>query len=207
MLKCLQQGLYLVKGAFNLKEQQSLLNFVTSIDNKFSKGKDLHRGRYFDDVEKFPTLLINKCMSTLHTISGEQSHQFTHCIALKYNSTNGNIKWHQDKDANDGINEMCVMSVSIGDTCEFLVCNEKPKITNLNYQYPTNLAHRITLESGDILIFGNKSRYIHHAIYKILPNTSMLNIQDTRYNFTLRCAPNIVGNKHKFQEQFKSVYN
>lgn len=53
------------------------------------------------------------------------------------------------------------MSFSIGDTAEFLYGDEN-----------VEKANKILLESGDVLIFGGKSRNIFHGITAIHPYTS-----------------------------------
>lgn len=55
-----------------------------------------------------------------------------------------------------------VVSFSIGDTAEFFYGDERD----------VEKANKILLESGDVLIFGGKSRNIFHGITAIHPYTS-----------------------------------
>jgi alkylated DNA repair dioxygenase AlkB len=55
-----------------------------------------------------------------------------------------------------------VVSFSIGDTAEFLYGDERN----------VDKTKKVLFESGDVLIFGGKSRNIFHGITAILPHTS-----------------------------------
>lgn len=75
-----------------------------------------------------------------------------------------------------------VVSFSIGDTAEFLYSEQRD----------ADKADKVLLESGDILIFGGKSRHIFHGVEKILPSTapkSLLtetSLRPGRLNLTFR---------------------
>lgn len=57
---------------------------------------------------------------------------------------------------------MPVVSISIGDSAEFLYGDQRD----------VDKAERILLESGDVLIFGGKSRHIFHGVTSINPKTA-----------------------------------
>ena len=226
----LQPGLILIKNGLSVVEQIKLatiaLQYGNDINNGFwnvdeqnqkSLNQSPHRGRIFNNLEQFPIILSELCQKNLDSVIEKDNTikpiEATHLILLYYKTLNetpkgGYINWHQDKDANDGDNNYPVVSFTIGDTCEFLICNTKPKIST-SWDNPHNLSHRILFESGDILIFGGPSRYIHHSIYKIHNKTSpeFLPFVDARLNFTFRYAPKISGNEDIFSSKnFKNTY-
>lgn len=169
-----------------------------------------YRGRMYCAVDQFEPDLTPLCKKILEQAAEHDPElkvvEPTHLIALIYKTLDnpppeGYMPWHRDNGDNDGIDKAPVISISVGDSCDFLVCHEKPKISQdrpiIN---PVNLAHRILFESGDVLIFGGASRNIYHAIYQIHPNTSpdLALIKGGRLNFTLRYTPNLKGREKEF---------
>ena len=75
-----------------------------------------------------------------------------------------------------------VVSFSVGNTAEFLYGDERD----------VDKATKVLLESGDVLIFGGKSRHIFHGVEAILPNTTPhalleeTNFRPGRLNLTFR---------------------
>lgn len=75
-----------------------------------------------------------------------------------------------------------VVSFSIGDTAEFLYGDEED----------VTKAQKVNLESGDVLIFGGKSRHIFHGVRAIITQTTPkalqeeTNIHPGRLNLTFR---------------------
>lgn len=55
-----------------------------------------------------------------------------------------------------------VVSISIGDSAEFLYGDERD----------VNKAERVLLESGDVLIFGGESRHVFHGVETIVPDSA-----------------------------------
>lgn len=174
------------------------------------------RGRIFDSLKNFPEIVSELAGRNLEQAGSNKKIDATHVILLYYDSLaeslkHGFIHWHQDKDPNDGDEEKPVVSFNIGDSCDFLICNGKPKISSeYPISNPQNLSHRVLFESGDVLIFGGPSRYIHHAIFKIHKNTApgFLPFSNARLNFTFRYAPNIAGKEDIYSSKnFKSIYH
>uniref|UniRef100_A0A0D9W0P2 Fe2OG dioxygenase domain-containing protein n=1 Tax=Leersia perrieri TaxID=77586 RepID=A0A0D9W0P2_9ORYZ len=97
------------------------------------------------DVEELPPLSPDICLVNFYTISGK-------------------LGLHQDKDETKPSFDkgLPVVSFSLGDTAEFL------------YGDTSNVdkASKVDLESGDVLIFGGKSRLIFHGVSRIKPNTA-----------------------------------
>ncbi|KAL8241699.1 hypothetical protein R6Q59_012001 [Mikania micrantha] len=85
------------------------------------------------------------------------------CIVNFYTCTGG-LGLHQDCDEsfNSLKKGLPVVSISVGDTAEFVYGNTRDKVK----------LQRVLLESGDVLIFGGKSRHVFHGVKKILPGTS-----------------------------------
>lgn len=169
-----------------------------------------YRGRIYKPVASIPHVMQNASEQTLHLAAGIdktlQVVNMTHLINLFYKPeipapTKGYIPWHQDNGENDGEKDHPVLSFSIGDACDFLVTHSRPKISHHHpLTNPLNLAHRITLESGDALIFSGQSRMIWHAIYHISPNTTppYLPFQTGRMNYTFRHTPLLINEEARF---------
>ncbi|KAJ1272903.1 hypothetical protein BS78_06G238500 [Paspalum vaginatum] len=85
------------------------------------------------------------------------------CIINYYNNV-GKLGLHQDKDESGrSINQgLPIVSISIGDTAEFLFSDARDK----------DRATKVNLESGDILILGGRSRLLFHGISHVKPNTT-----------------------------------
>ncbi|MCA9508870.1 MAG: alpha-ketoglutarate-dependent dioxygenase AlkB [Myxococcales bacterium] len=97
-----------------------------------------------------------------------------------------------------------------------MVCNEKPVISakHKSLSCPSNLAYKILIESGDVLVFGGPARKIWHGIHKIIPNTSpgYLPLKNSRINYTFRCTKSLLGKEYiysskKILEQANSKTN
>ncbi|KAK3017490.1 hypothetical protein RJ639_005994 [Escallonia herrerae] len=105
------------------------------------------------------------------------------CIVNFY-TTNGRLGLHQDRDESPQSLDrgLPVVSISIGDSAEFLYGDKR------NY----DKAEKVLLESGDVLIFGGKSRQIFHGVKSIIPNSAppgllrKANIRPGRLNLTFR---------------------
>ncbi|KFK38773.1 hypothetical protein AALP_AA3G158600 [Arabis alpina] len=105
------------------------------------------------------------------------------CIANFYTTT-GRLGLHQDKDeSRNSIQKgLPVVSFSIGDSAEFLYSD----------QWEDEKAEKVLLESGDVLIFGGKSRNVFHGVRSIVKDTApKVLVQETslrqgRLNLTFR---------------------
>ncbi|KAM0053585.1 putative DNA oxidative demethylase [Helianthus debilis subsp. tardiflorus] len=105
------------------------------------------------------------------------------CIVNFYTKT-GRLGLHQDKDESEKSLKkgLPVVSFSIGDSAEFLYGETRA----------IDEADKVTLESGDVLIFGGKSRLIYHGVSSILPDTAPTSLTEAsdmrpgRLNLTFR---------------------
>jgi alkylated DNA repair protein (DNA oxidative demethylase) len=83
---------------------------------------------------------------------------------------------HQDRDEQDF--EAPIVSVSLGDSCRFRFGDEKRA-------GPTQA---LTLDSGDVLVFGGPARKMFHGVDKMMAGSSTLLTPPGRINLTLRRA-------------------
>uniref|UniRef100_A0A9I9DZ03 DNA N(6)-methyladenine demethylase n=1 Tax=Cucumis melo TaxID=3656 RepID=A0A9I9DZ03_CUCME len=105
------------------------------------------------------------------------------CIVNFY-SQNGRLGLHQDRDeSQESLDKgLPVISFSIGDSAEFLFGDRSD----------VDQAEKVTLESGDILIFGGKSRHVFHGVTAIHSKTApkalleATNLRPGRLNLTFR---------------------
>ncbi|ONK62473.1 uncharacterized protein A4U43_C07F4240 [Asparagus officinalis] len=105
------------------------------------------------------------------------------CIVNFYNN-DGRLGLHQDRDESEESLQkgLPVVSFSIGDSAEFLYGDVRDE----------DKAKRVLLESGDVLIFGGKSRWIFHGVPSINQNTAPKrlvedsNLRPGRLNLTFR---------------------
>ena len=81
---------------------------------------------------------------------------------------------HRDEDEAD--KSAPVLSVSLGDDAVFHVGGLKR----------TDAKQRLTLKSGDVVLFGGPARLIFHGIDRVRPGTSDLLEEGGRFNVTLR---------------------
>ncbi|KAE9445717.1 hypothetical protein C3L33_22381, partial [Rhododendron williamsianum] len=105
------------------------------------------------------------------------------CIVNFY-TNNGRLGLHQDRDeSKESLDKgLPVVSFSIGDSAEFLYGDQRD----------VNKAEKLLLESGDVLIFGGKSRHIFHGVSSIISNSAPLDlvegakVRPGRLNLTFR---------------------
>ncbi|KAM7253456.1 hypothetical protein ACFE04_021610 [Oxalis oulophora] len=105
------------------------------------------------------------------------------CIANFY-SESGKLGLHQDKDESpESLKKgLPVVSFSIGDSAEFLYGDDRN----------VDEVEKVDLKSGDVLIFGGKSRLVFHGVSSILKDTAPkvlmaeTNLRPGRLNLTFR---------------------
>nr|KYP72039.1 Alpha-ketoglutarate-dependent dioxygenase alkB isogeny [Cajanus cajan] len=105
------------------------------------------------------------------------------CIVNFY-SQSGRLGLHQDKDeSEDSLGRgLPVVSFSIGDSADFLYGDHRD----------VDKAHKLQLQSGDVLIFGGPSRHVFHGVTAIHPSTAPTlllqhtNLRPGRLNLTFR---------------------
>ncbi|WVZ70182.1 LOW QUALITY PROTEIN: hypothetical protein U9M48_018868 [Paspalum notatum var. saurae] len=105
------------------------------------------------------------------------------CI-VNYYTNSGKLGLHQDKDESESslTKGLPFISISIGDTAEFLFGNTRDK----------DQATKINLESGGVLILGGESRLLFHGVSRVKTDTAPswlkeeTGIRPGRINLTFR---------------------
>ncbi|XP_030968737.1 uncharacterized protein LOC115989207 [Quercus lobata] len=148
------------------------------------KNWDPETGNYGDhrpvDEAKPPTIpaefyeLVKKSIEDSHSLIQKNSKSSNvesilpwmspNICLVNYYSENGRLGLHQDCDESpDSLAKgLPVVSFSIGDKADFLYGDQRD----------VDKAEKVVLESGDVLIFGGKSRHIFHGVTAIHPNSA-----------------------------------
>ncbi|KAL9274263.1 Alpha-ketoglutarate-dependent dioxygenase AlkB-like protein [Drosera capensis] len=138
--------------------------------------------------------LVKKAMKSSHEVISEGSgvrnavnilpNVSPDICLVNFYSTSGKLGLHQDRDeSQDSLDKGTpVVSFSIGDSAEFFYGDQRD----------IEKAEKVVLESGDVLIFGGKSRHVFHGVATVNPNSApkMLvdetNLRPGRLNLTFR---------------------
>jgi len=130
-------------------------------------------------VLEFPEWMVQLSRRALVESSGDPraGDDYTPDTALvNFYDDVARMGMHQDRDERS---LTPVVSLSIGDTCQFRFGNT----TNRNLPYED-----IALSSGDLFVFGGASRLAYHGVMKIFPGTAPPNsgLGNGRVNITMR---------------------
>lgn len=94
---------------------------------------------------------------------GGVRYEATHLLLLYY-ALERKLGWHRDNGAIDGSSSLPVVSLSLGNACDFEMKHaEKDAV-------PAHL--KLRLESGDVLLFGGAVRHALHTVSAIHPGTT-----------------------------------
>lgn len=153
------------------------------------------RGRIYGRAACYPPWVRELCLREVARARAADPHmpemEPTHLVLLYYMSAGGKA-WHRDDQANDGRSRAPVVSLSLGDACDFSIRSAASPHTGTV----------LRLESGDAVLFGGPCRFEAHAVTKVHPGTSPKALQDTlpdgRLNFTYRDAPEVLGREREF---------
>ncbi|KAL4625268.1 hypothetical protein ACB092_05G013400 [Castanea dentata] len=148
------------------------------------KNWDPETGNYGDhcpvDEAKPPTIpaefyqLVKKSIEDSHSLIQKNSKSSNvesilpwmspNICLVNFYSENGRLGLHQDRDESQEslAKGLPVVSFSIGDKADFLYGDQRD----------VDKAEKVVLESGDVLIFGGKSRHIFHGVTAIHPNSA-----------------------------------
>ncbi|KAJ7961121.1 alpha-ketoglutarate-dependent dioxygenase AlkB-like [Quillaja saponaria] len=121
-------------------------------------------------IEEAHSLIKKETVSNAEDILPSMSPDT--CIVNFY-TTSGRLGLHQDRDESKGSlrKGLPIVSFSVGDAAEFLYGEQRD----------VEKAEKVVLESGDVLIFGGKSRHIFHGVSSIIPHSApKALIEDTR---------------------------
>ena len=118
-----------------------------------------------------------QALATLwHAVSGYPGRAEACLINFYDTARNGAAKMGSHVDRDEADFTAPVVSVSLGDDAVF-------HVGGLSRTDPKS---RVTLRSGDVLLFGGPARLCHHGIDRVLPGTSMLLPEGGRINLTMR---------------------
>ncbi|HEY5222204.1 MAG TPA: alpha-ketoglutarate-dependent dioxygenase AlkB [Microbacteriaceae bacterium] len=132
-----------------------------------------------NQVLDFPDWMVRLGRKALVAATGDPhaGDDYTPDTALvNYYDENAHMGMHQDKDE---LSAAPVVSLSIGDTCQFRFGNTE----NRTMPYED-----IDLASGDLFVFGGPSRLAYHGITKVYPGTAAVGsgLERGRINITMR---------------------
>lgn len=130
-------------------------------------------------VLEFPDWMVRLGRKALFAATGDstESDAYTPDTALvNYYRSGSKMGMHQDRDE---LSVAPVVSISIGDTCQFRFGNTR----NRNQPYED-----IALASGDLFVFGGPARLAYHGVTKVLPGTAPADcgLEAGRINITMR---------------------
>jgi len=136
---------------------------------------DVNGNRVLD----FPDWMVRLGRKALVEASGNPhaGDDYTPDTALvNYYDATARMGMHQDKDE---LSKAPVVSLSIGDTCQFRFGNSD----NRSKPYED-----ISLSSGDLFVFGGASRFAYHGVPRIYPGTAPdgCGLATGRINITMR---------------------
>lgn len=136
---------------------------------------DVNGNRVLD----FPEWMVKLGRQVLIVVSGDPraGDDYTPDTALvNFYDDAARMGMHQDRDERS---LAPVVSLSIGDTCQFRFGNTSSR--NLPFE-------DMTLSSGDLFVFGGASRLAFHGVTKIFPGTapSECGLDTGRINITMR---------------------
>ncbi|KAK9061970.1 hypothetical protein SSX86_019154 [Deinandra increscens subsp. villosa] len=215
----LGSGMIILKNYISLKDQVEIVNICQKLglgpggfyQATYQSGvkQRLHRmcfGRNWDPVTKYseryrsdgslPPPVPDELISLVQTsIQDAQAHlnsaneiplMCPNICLVNFYTTLDRLGLHQDRNESpDSLRRgLPVVSLSIGDSAEFLYGH--------TYTENENELSKVVLESGDVMIFGGKSRLIYHGVKTIFPNSAPLSLlQKTklrpgRLNLTFR---------------------
>ncbi|KAJ0431168.1 putative DNA oxidative demethylase [Helianthus annuus] len=91
------------------------------------------------------------------------------CLVCFYPLSCGRIGLHQDRRDESGRQSSPVVSIFIGEAAEFVyrLCGDNNKLRS------------VLMKSGDVLIYGGRSRHIYHGVTQIKQNMPLMLLQET----------------------------
>eukprot|EP01087_Luapelamoeba_hula_P012375 TRINITY_DN3447_c0_g1_i1.p1 TRINITY_DN3447_c0_g1~~TRINITY_DN3447_c0_g1_i1.p1 ORF type:complete len:312 (+),score=76.95 TRINITY_DN3447_c0_g1_i1:25-936(+) len=219
-----------VSGGPLEKEEKEEKEKVEVVGGVRKLNSSVGRGRIYDAIETFPEhgaveALCHRAVSVARSHDDKMPEMNpTHLLLLWYATTEG-MCWHSDNDKNDGDNNHPIVSITIGNTCDF------------GYKLVGKKESTMQLRSGDILIWGGPNRMLPHCVegvhahtspsflHHLTPLNTPLNttpsttttseppkpkpedsLANVRLNFTYRDAPNIRGSENLFRYNVDQDY-
>lgn len=198
MAQSLRKGIVLIRNAIDLGTQINISRISLELENleKF-KSSVSSRDRIYDAINTYPnsTYLLNLCADFLSQANKIDDSILlsipTHLLFLKYKHKYG-MGYHRDNGKNDGEGLFPVVSLSVGNSCRFLMKQDN-----------NDEIIDIVLNSEDVIIFGGEYRNILHKIHSVKLDTSpkqvFNKIGNERLNLTFRYASEIIGKEEEYE--------
>lgn len=166
------------------------------------------RGRVFDTIGAFPDPMAAICSALVRTAqrasSTVPSMEPSHVLLVHYSHgkrVQPKIFWHKDDAPNDGRNDRPVVSISLGEACDFRLC-QGWSLRRHRALEASGKMHTLRLESGDAVLFGGPARYMHHTVQRVYAGTCPAHLLPTlgasRLNVTFRDAPGVDVETHRY---------
>ncbi|KAI7998208.1 Alpha-ketoglutarate-dependent dioxygenase abh1 [Camellia lanceoleosa] len=134
-------------------------------------------------IEESQALIEKNIGSGLSSAGDELPGMSPDICIVNFYTTSGRLGLHQDCDESEESlrKGLPVVSFSVGDSAEFLYGDERD----------VEKAKKVQLDSGDVLVFGGKSRNVFHGVQSIIPNSAPqalreANLRPGRLNLTFR---------------------
>jgi alkylated DNA repair protein (DNA oxidative demethylase) len=130
-------------------------------------------------VKPFPGWLADlgrRALASAYADSGQADSYAPDVALINYYDAAATMGMHADKDERSSAP---VVSLSLGSTCVFRFGNAESR--RRPYQ-------DVTLESGDLFVFGGQARFAYHGVTKTIPGTERpdIGMPEGRLNITLR---------------------
>ncbi|MEM7299879.1 MAG: alpha-ketoglutarate-dependent dioxygenase AlkB [Pseudomonadota bacterium] len=142
------------------------LGWVTDKDHGYR-----YQGHHPETGEPWPAM-PSAFVELWNAVSGCEAP--SQAALINFYTTASKMGLHQDRDEEDF--SAPVVSISLGDDCRFRIGGTSRG----------GKTQSLILKSGDVLVFGGKSRLAYHGVDRIYPGTSDLLKDGGRVNVTLR---------------------
>jgi alkylated DNA repair protein (DNA oxidative demethylase) len=208
-VRVLEPGLVLIRGCVGAAEQRRLaddaLAWGEAGDGGFYEpgppggggrqlNADVGRGRIYDAAARFPPAFVAHSARASGLACAADAAmppmRCTHVLVNMYAAGSAGLVWHRDIYENDGRSDHPVVNLCVGASCVFGV------------RCPGGRERRLTLRSGDCLIFGGPCRFVEHAVLEVLLHERprwMPAAAARRFSFTFRDSPEVEGREAEFR--------
>jgi alkylated DNA repair dioxygenase AlkB len=194
-------GIVLYRNILSLGEQLKFIKIIQDLkldELNYPDKRGNPKGRSYNKITDFPDDFNNKINEIKQIIEAEYDqfkyNDFTHILTMYYPSEIG-MGWHRDdynkvdgKSAHDGDKDAPIYSLSLGNTAifQYTPCGTKQVIN-------------ITLNSGDLLVFGGVQRHMWHCLKQVNMGTFSEEF-NARINITLRSCPNLSEEQYEMAQ-------
>lgn len=190
-LLTLTSKVYLAEYAMKLRD-----GFYSTFSGEKRANMTKERGRIYNSLESFPNsqYLLQMC-NRIAQLSREKDENIpcmepTHLLLLQYEGSRG-IGWHSDTGESGGDGDHPIVSVSIGNSCEF------------GYRLE-DVEHFVTLESGDVIVWGGPLRMLKHCVKVVNVGScpEYLDVPNVRINYTFRQSHSVRGKEAQYANYY-----